>query len=347
MEKGGGGVRLAAEGGGRVGWLRCDGCATGSHANTLWRLSFTLLIEQSCASKLYLQCLHLVDWKEHGTFFSFPPAAARHLPVLMACHLPPPLQRLLRAFSLPAQAAITARAMALHAATSDEEYFRDQRLEAALTTARSCNPPQDRYSSYTQTPRLTGRKRKPTAAPQLPQQHTPGAGSSTPSHNGGSRTPTAAATANGNAATANGSADVDMDAGGWAFAGNGTVHCPGGVACRKPGRHENWLFSDAANKHITYLPVIYDTAENSAVLLPLADPRVGPTAGGGTGGGGGSGGGPSSHLEGAVVWFRYEYESRAGRRGHNFWDYGLPKNLEQAVRDVAGEDALRLALGCV
>lgn len=36
--------------------------------------------------------------------------------MLMACHLPPPLQRLLRAFRLGAQCAITARAMALYAA---------------------------------------------------------------------------------------------------------------------------------------------------------------------------------------------------------------------------------------
>ncbi|GLI68373.1 hypothetical protein VaNZ11_012698, partial [Volvox africanus] len=94
-----------------------------------------------------------------GTFY-FTTAAAQHLPMLMACHLPPPLQRLLRHFSVPAQCAITARAMALYSRTSHLEYFRDQRLEAALTEARSHNPPQDRYCAYTlQTVRLTGRKR--------------------------------------------------------------------------------------------------------------------------------------------------------------------------------------------
>ncbi len=64
-----------------------------------------------------------------GTFY-LPPAAAQHLPMLMACHLPPPLQRLLRHFTAAAQCVITARAMVLYARTSDAEYFRDQRCGA-------------------------------------------------------------------------------------------------------------------------------------------------------------------------------------------------------------------------
>ncbi|KXZ55772.1 hypothetical protein GPECTOR_2g1322 [Gonium pectorale] len=255
-----------------------------------------------------------------GAFF-FLPSAAQHLPTLMACHLPAPLQRLFRAFSAPAQCTIAARAMALYAAAAspDTEFFRDTRLEAALTEARSSNRPQDRYTQYTQSVRLTGKKRKPAASP-LPPAAGAATASLTPRTGGGgvgSVTP----------------CDVDMDSCVWAFAGGGTVHCPGGVACRKAGRHENWLLSDASDKLVTYLPVLYDSGEHSAVLLPLADPRVGGAA-------------PARQgVEGPVVWFRYEYESRGGRRGHNFWDWGLGEHLRQAVRDVAGEELLRLALG--
>ncbi|GLC44478.1 hypothetical protein PLESTB_000069000 [Pleodorina starrii] len=208
-------------------------------------------------------------------------------------------------------------------------------LETALNEVRSRNPPQDRYCAYTQQAvRLTGRKRKPAASPHHPAAATPLAAR-------GGAAAAAAATppppCGGTAAV--GCIDVDMDAGGWAFVGGATLHCPGGAACRKSGRHENWLLSDGADGQVTYLPVLYDNEEHSTVLLPLADPRT--AAASAAGGGGGSDAAATPPL----VWFRYEYESRAGRRGHNFWDRGLPEHLEQAVRDVAGEEALRAAQG--
>ncbi|GIM10029.1 hypothetical protein Vretimale_13813 [Volvox reticuliferus] len=263
-----------------------------------------------------------------GTFY-FTTAAAQHLPMLMACHLSPPLQRLLRHFSVPAQCAITARAMALYSRTSHLEYFRDQRLEAALTESRSHNPPQDRYCAYTlQAVRLTGRKRKPGASPHA------NAVAASP------LTPRVAMAAAAATPALPGCLDVDMDTGGWSFVGGATLHCPGGAAGRKSGRHENWLLSDGADGGVTYLPVLYDNEEHSAVLLPLADPPA-------NGCRAGEGNTPTRPpcVEKTLLWFRYEYESRGGRRGHNFWDKGLPEHLEQAIRDVAGEDALRAARG--
>ncbi|EFJ46114.1 hypothetical protein VOLCADRAFT_93536 [Volvox carteri f. nagariensis] len=318
--------------------------------------------------------------------FHFTTAAAQHLPVLMACHLPPALQRLLRHFTDGAQCAITARAMALYARTSQYEYFRDQRygvlcmrcmrravvqlalktknvllqfwpvhlvrrhhssrlckLEAAVTEARSRNPPQDRYYALSQEAvRLTGRKRKPPGlSPLLSAAANTATASPALAACGGSDTGSAAeATAAAAAAPLSqpaGCIDVDMDAGGWAFVGGATLHCPGGGACRKAGRHENWLLSDTANGRVMYLPVLYNIEERSAVLLPLEDPWVG---GGCSGYVDPHGKEPQPH-----VWFRYEYESRGGRRGHNFWDRGFQAHLEQAIRDVAGDGALHGAKG--
>ncbi|GLI68376.1 hypothetical protein VaNZ11_012690, partial [Volvox africanus] len=183
--------------------------------------------------------------------------------------------------------------------------------------------------AYTlQTVRLTGRKRKPGVSP-----HVNASAASPPP-----LTPRVAMAAAGATAAPPGCLDVDMDTGGWSFVGGATLHCPGGAAGRKSGRHENWLLSDGADGGITYLPVLYDDEEHSAVLLPLADPPV-------NGGGGGERTTRPPGAEQAPVWFRYEYESRGGRRGQNFWDKGLPEHLEQAIRDVAGEEALRVARG--
>ncbi|KAG2491834.1 hypothetical protein HYH03_009791 [Edaphochlamys debaryana] len=269
-----------------------------------------------------------------GSFF-LPASAAQHLPMLSACHLAPPHQRLLRGFGAAAQRAIVARAMALYAgaAGAEHEYFGDGRLESALTEARSSNPPQDRYSAYTQAARLTGRKRKPTGTT------TPGtAARAAAAAEAGAGASTAAAAGLCGPAGGAGGQDVDMDRGSvWSFAGGGTVHCPGGVAARRPGRHENWQLSDATGEHVTYLPVLYDSEEHSAVLLPLE--------GGRSGGSTAARGARAELEEGPVTWFRYEYESRAGRRGHNFWDSGLAAHLEAAVTDVAGPEALLAAMG--
>jgi hypothetical protein len=57
-------------------------------------------------------------------------------------------------------------------------------------------------------------------------------------------------------------ADVDMDAAPlWAFAGGGVLYCPGGPACRREGRHEDWLLSCGAGGELTYLPVLHDSDE--------------------------------------------------------------------------------------
>lgn len=196
----------------------------------------------------------------------------------------------------------------------------------ALSTVSAA---QDRYCAYSQSVRLTGKKRKPAASPR-PAPATPsaaGARATTPlsaarsaataaasasaTTIGGAAGPAPATTTHGTTAAA----DVDMDASplGWAFVGGGTVHCPGGVACRRAGRHENWLLSDAADRHITFLPVLYDSEEHSAVLLPLAaDARAGGPVGR-------AGDGGQEGAAAGVVWFKYAYESRGGRRGHNFW----------------------------